>query len=136
MVADNGQNGPAVVFVDDEEEILDILKDIFRNAPYRVECFARGEDVLQYATREPILAIICDLYLGDISGLEVLRKFQQEHPDTYRVLMTGYLDEDQEKKARDEGVFHRLIPKPWDIFGLRKQVDEIVMSHTRDLEAM
>ncbi len=136
MQSVNDKEGPAVIFVDDEPEILDILKDIFQDAPYRVECYARGRDVLRRTDQSPVLAIICDLYLGDLSGLEVLRHFQETHPQTHRVLMTGYLDEEQEDRARKSQVFHQLIPKPWDIYGLRKQVDRIVMSHSQDLEAL
>ncbi len=125
---------PVVVFVDDEEEILEILRDIFSEAPYRVHCFARGKDAMRYAEDQEVLAVVCDLYLKDVSGAEVLKHYQRVSPDTYRVLMTGYFDEEQEEQAKREELFHQLIPKPWDIYGLRKEIDRIVTERSRRAE--
>ena len=115
-----------VLFVDDEPEILEIVEDVFKDSPIKVICAESGKTALDYSKKHKIKLIVCDLILNDISGLEVLTHFKDNHPNTYRILTTGYLDEKQENYCREIGVFHKMIPKPWDIYKIRDQITKAV----------
>ncbi len=115
-----------VLFVDDELEILEIVEDVFKDSPIKVICAESGKTALDYSKKYKINLIVCDLILNDISGLEVLTHFKDNYPDTYRILTTGYLDEKQENYSRKIGVFHEIIPKPWDIYKIRAQITKAV----------
>ena len=115
-----------VLFVDDEHEILEIVKDIFRNNSFKVICTDSGQGALNYSKKHDIKLIVCDLILNGISGLDVLTYYKQNCPNTYRILTTGYLDEQKESYCKKAGIFQKLIPKPWDIHNMRNQIGTIV----------
>jgi len=115
-----------VLFVDDEPEILEIIEDVFKDNPIKVICALSGKTALDYSKKHKINLIVCDLILNDISGLEVLKHFKENHPNTFRILTTGYLDEKQENYCKKIGVFHKFIPKPWDIYEIRDQITKAV----------
>ena len=115
-----------VLFVDDEIEILEIIEDVLKDSPFNVICAESGKTALDYSKKHKINLIVCDLILNDISGLEVLTHFKENHPNTYRILTTGYLDEKQENYCREIGVFQKIIQKPWDIYEIRDQITKAV----------
>ncbi|MEE9169316.1 MAG: response regulator [bacterium] len=117
---------PVVLFVEDEPEILGIVGDIFRSSRMKVICTQSGKQALQLADQQDLAVVVCDLILKDISGLEVLSHFKKNHPQTYRILTTGFLDAKQEKKCMELGIFQTLIPKPWDIFKFREKMDAVI----------
>jgi len=117
---------PVVLFVDDEPEILEILQDIFIRSKIEVQCFASGKAAIQACNKKAIDIIVCDLMLNDISGLEVLAFFKQTSPKTYRILMTGYLDDEKERNAKKQGLMQDTIPKPWDIFQVQQKIESLL----------
>lgn len=127
-MAEVKEKTPVVVFVDDEKEILEILVDLFRDSPFRVICVPTGREAVDLITQYNVRMIVCDLLLKDMSGLEVLKHYRDMLPDCRRVLMTGYLDEAQEEQARREQLFETIIPKPWDIYSLRKQIHDLMLN--------
>lgn len=115
-----------VLFVDDELEILEIVEDIFRNSAFKVICTDSGTSALDYSKKQRINLVVCDLILNDISGLEVLEHYKKHYPETFRILTTGYLDEKKESYYKEQGIFQKILPKPWDIHKIRDQIGLIV----------
>ena len=73
-----------ILVVDDEEDILELLRFNLDKEGYQVACSATGEDALAKARRESFDLIILDLMLPGIDGLEVTRKLKDE-ADTRRL---------------------------------------------------
>ncbi|BBO87922.1 DNA-binding response regulator [Desulfosarcina ovata subsp. ovata] len=66
-----------ILVVDDEEDILELVRYNLAREGYTVVCAASGEEALQAAEAEPLDLIILDLMLPGIDGLEVARRFRQ-----------------------------------------------------------
>ena len=64
-----------ILVVDDEEDILELLKYILLNEGYRVECVTSGEECLLKAAESPDL-ILLDLMLPGLDGLDVCRELK------------------------------------------------------------
>lgn len=116
---------PVILFVDDEIEILEIIQDIFKSREFEVVCTHSGDNAIRLCDDGGADVIVCDLILKDSSGMEVLSYWKKNCPGAYRILTTGYLDQLAEKKCREEEIFQKMIPKPWDIFQLREEIEHL-----------
>jgi DNA-binding NtrC family response regulator len=115
-----------LLFVDDEEEILDILVDYFSDEDYRLHTAKRVSDAMNIMDQYPVDFVLSDLKLPDASGMELLDNVRMKNPDAVRVLTSGYLDVKfgQVSKNVDDGTIY--LSKPWDLSMIRKLVDQNV----------
>ncbi len=67
-----------ILVVDDEEDILELVRHHLNREGYEVRCAASGEQALQSATAESVDLIILDLMLPGIDGLEVARRLKND----------------------------------------------------------
>jgi two-component system alkaline phosphatase synthesis response regulator PhoP len=67
-----------VLVVDDEEDLLELVRYNLAKDGYQVECVASGELALKSARRQPPDLIVLDLMLPAVDGLEVCRRLKSE----------------------------------------------------------
>jgi two-component system sensor histidine kinase ChiS len=67
-------NAPAVLLVDDEPPILDVLGRVLRAYGYAVRTASCGKDALYALTEEVPDVVLLDINLPDLTGWEVLRR--------------------------------------------------------------
>ena len=72
------QSPPRVLVVDDEEDLLELVRYNLTKEGYQVECVASGELALKAARRQPPDLIVLDLMLPAVDGLEVCRRLKAE----------------------------------------------------------
>ncbi|HDI51992.1 MAG TPA: response regulator [Bacteroidetes bacterium] len=113
-----------ILFVDDETEILEILADLFADSTVEVETAKTGRQALQKCQEHKIDAILCDLKLPDMSGLEVLKIVRTRWPKVKRFLTTGYFDPLQSDCLQQNRLIDKFFPKPWDVLELRQYVEK------------
>ena len=68
---------PLIAALDDEADILELLKINLQKAGYRFEGFQEAEDLFRYLARERPSLILLDLMLPDTDGLEVCRQIRR-----------------------------------------------------------
>ena len=73
-----------ILVVDDEEDILELVRYNLAREGYRVVCAASGEQALNKAGSEPFDLIVLDLMLPGIDGLEVAKKLKSK-PETRHI---------------------------------------------------
>lgn len=69
--------GERLLVVDDEEDILELVRYTLVREGYQVKCATTGEEALDRACSEPVDLVVLDLMLPGIDGLEVARKLKQ-----------------------------------------------------------
>ena len=114
----------SILFVDDEEEILEVLVDLFSDDGYDLHTATKAEDALRIVDRQPVDFILADLKLPDSSGSELLDSVRCMAPDAIRVLTSGYLDLPFGHVSEDEADGTLFLSKPWDLVGLKRLVSE------------
>lgn len=67
-----------ILVVDDEEDILELIRYNLAKDGFRVECVSSGEDGLRTARNEKPDLIVLDLMLPGVDGLEVCRQLKQD----------------------------------------------------------
>ncbi len=65
-----------ILVVDDEEDILELVRYNLAREGYAVDCAATGEEALKLAAAEPFHLIVLDLMLPGMDGLEVTRRLK------------------------------------------------------------
>jgi response regulator RpfG family c-di-GMP phosphodiesterase len=112
-----------VLFVDDEERVLNALRALFR-PEYQVFTAESGALALDIVKREAIQVVVSDQRMPQMTGVELLRQVKKEAPQTVRILLTGYSDLAALVGSVNEGEIFRFAKKPWDNDEIRATLAE------------
>jgi len=113
---------PTLLLVDDEENILNALTRMLRRDGYRILTATKAEDALDILGRNEVQVVISDQRMPGISGTELLSQVKEMHPETVRMVLSGYTDLSAVTSAINEGAIYKFLTKPWDDEELRLQV--------------
>ena len=102
-----------ILFVDDEERILNALKSIFRGK-YHVFTATSGDQAFEFLKRFRVHLVVSDQRMPGMLGVELLRRAKELSPTTVRILLTGYSDLASIVGSINEGEVYRFINKPWN----------------------
>ena len=98
-----------VLFVDDEPQVLDSLRDALR--PRRHEwsmSFAdSGEDALGRLDQEAYDVIVSDMRMNGMDGAALLGEIERSHPAAVRIVLSGSAERDVVVRAA--AVAHRFL---------------------------
>jgi len=102
-----------VMVVDDEDEIRNILTHILEKEGIRVITAPDGIQALHKICLEPMDAVLLDIHMPGLNGMEVLKKIKEIDEDLPVVLITAFADFHQAVEAIKEGAYDYLA-KPFD----------------------
>ena len=69
---------PRIVIIEDEKDIVELLRYNFRKEGFEVESFTRGGDGLEYLRRHSASLVILDILLPDLDGLEICKRMRAD----------------------------------------------------------
>ena len=104
----------AILLIDDEKSIRNVLKDILQHEGYRIEEAADGEQGLQKLAAQPFDLVLCDIKMPKMDGLEVLQQIMQLQPDVPVIMISGHGTIETAVDAVKKGAFD-FIAKPPDL---------------------
>jgi two-component system, OmpR family, KDP operon response regulator KdpE len=104
-------DGPRVLVVDDEPQIVRGLRVVLRNAGFRVDSAATKEEALDALSHRPPDAVLLDLVLPDGSGVDVCRQVR-EWSHVPIVVVSAVGDEREKVRALDAGA-DDYVTKPF-----------------------
>jgi len=107
---------PAILLVDDDPEILHLLRLIIKNLAtgYTIRTSTQGDMALEQAMQQPTPLIITDYNLPGMNGLQLAAALKARAPATRVVLISANISPDLERRARDRDVDY-LVPKPFNV---------------------
>lgn len=101
-----------VLVVDDEDSIRSLLRLMLTQAGYDVEEAddgGRAVEVLNSGDNPLMLdAIICDIRMPRINGVEAITYFRAQYPSLPVIVLTGYHDEPLASSLRRQGIVEFL----------------------------
>jgi two-component system KDP operon response regulator KdpE len=103
-------NGPRVLVVDDEQQILRALRTSLRGAGYEVDTADTAESALTAAAMRPPDAVILDLVLPDGTGIDVCRELRRW--SSAPVILLSAVGEEREKVAALDAGADDYVTKP------------------------
>jgi two-component system, NtrC family, nitrogen regulation response regulator GlnG len=105
---------PRIWVIDDDRSIRWVLERALRKAEMHVTSFSNGVGVMEALEREQPDAILSDIRMPGIDGLDLLRQITARYPGLPVIIMTAHSDLDSAVSAFHGGAFEYL-PKPFDI---------------------
>jgi serine/threonine-protein kinase len=120
-----GARKPRVLFVDDEERVVNALRAIFRDT-YEVETATSGEAALEMMRAGKFHVVVSDQRMPGMLGVDFLREAKAVSPDAVRILLTGYSDLAAIVGSVNDGEVYRFVSKPWNQDDLQATVGEAV----------
>jgi response regulator RpfG family c-di-GMP phosphodiesterase len=109
----------AVLFVDDEVNILRALQRLLRTEGIEVRTATRVAEALEILATQPIQVVVSDQRMPDGNGVDLLATVRERHPEIVRLLLTGFTEIGVAVDAINRGQVYRLITKPWNDDELR-----------------
>jgi len=103
-----------LLFVDDETNILNSMRRLFRPHGYRIFVAESGAKGLEIIARENVDLVISDMRMPEMDGARFLAQVKLRSPGTVRILLTGYADMESTIAAINQGEIYRYITKPWE----------------------
>lgn len=121
---------PLLVLVDDENDILELYESLFSDK-YEVKTYNNPMlflDALRTRQLTGIDALISDLKMPQMTGIDMLKQVQNEGYFFPAILLSGNLDKDSAVKAVDTGVM-KLLEKPAKLDEIMKTLDVVMAEH-------
>ncbi len=109
-----GDGTKAVWIVDDDRSIRWVLEKALAREGIPYKTFATAYEVLQALTVSEPQVLVSDIRMPGESGLALLDKMKERHPQIPVIIMTAYSDLDSAVAAFQGGAFEYL-PKPFDV---------------------
>lgn len=115
-----------VMVVDDNDEILDLFKDLFEELKYPVLLARDGCEALRLFKNERPDVVFLDIKMPGPDGIETLKKLKQldNGHNTTVVMITGYGDIETARQSMRLGA-HEYLTKPIDLNAIKSICEEI-----------
>jgi len=103
----------AVLFVDDEKNILNALRRLFRRSAFEALFSETAEEACKILRERPVDVIVSDYRMPGMNGVEFLAQAREEYPHTIGILLTGYAELPVVMGAVNKGQVYKFVAKPW-----------------------
>jgi len=113
-----------VLFVDDDNFTLQVLRDLFAGAAFRMLTAENALAALQIMRYQEIAVVVSDNIMPTMNGLDFLSSLKKFSPDTVKILMSAYADLASALAAINNSEVYRYILKPWQEDDLKATVDD------------
>jgi two-component system nitrogen regulation response regulator GlnG len=100
--------------IDDDRSIRWVLEKALKQDGKTVKTFENADGVLERLESEVPAAIITDIRMPGVDGLELLKQVGERNPNLPVIIMTAHSDLDSAVSAYQGGAFEYL-PKPFDV---------------------
>lgn len=111
---DNFTPNKRILYVDDEVNLLSSFRSLMRKEDF--ETFLLQDSTLIEEMLEksgPFAVVLSDQRMPGLTGTELLETVANTHPETLKILVTGYSDYDEMIRAINNGGISHYIAKPW-----------------------
>ena len=115
-----------LLIVDDDRVTIDLLSEVLSREGYEVSTALSGEEAIAQGTDNLFDIVITDVRMGEKDGMEVLRFFKKNAPETTVIMITAFGSIETAIEAIREGAYD-YISKPF-------KLDEIKLTLHRALE--
>ncbi len=104
---------PHILVVDDELSMRELLEVMLTKEGYKVSIAENGHKAISMIEKEDFDLLLCDIRLGDISGIEVLKTSKKRNQNTVVIMISAYATTEIAVEAMNEGAYD-YVPKPFN----------------------
>ena len=126
----------SILVVDDEPDVAELFRQRFRGetrqGKYVLHYAASGAEALDRLAGEiepPLVAVLSDINMPGMDGLQLLGEIKQRFPDLPVMMVTAYGDDERRRRAAEYGAAD-FLAKPVDFEHLKAQLRQLPSSPT------
>jgi len=105
---------PRILVIDDERSIRNTLKDVLEYEKYEVDLAEDGTAGIELFSQQQYDAVLCDIKMAKMDGIEVLQKLQDISTDVPVIMISGHGNIDTAVDSIRKGAFD-FLEKPLDL---------------------
>lgn len=113
----------SVLVVDDEEQFLKAFSQRLQGRGMKVDTATSGEEAVKRVKGKEFDAVILDLVMPGMGGIETLKRIKSENPDLQIIMLTGHGTVEKSVEAMKLGVVD-FIEKPADMGKILDKIAE------------
>lgn len=102
-------NSPTILVVDDEPTMCNLLREALTKKKYRVTIADNGNEALTHLKKKNFDLVITDLFLPDVSGMEILKTVKKIDPDLGVIMITAHGSVQSAVEAMRVGAYDYLL---------------------------
>lgn len=110
-----------ILLIDDEEDFLAVMSDRMKARNMQVSTASSAKEGLEKAASGNYDAVILDVMMPEMSGIDALKILKEKNPDLEVILLTGHATIKQGIEAMKLGALD-LLEKPADINALTEKI--------------
>ncbi len=122
----------SILVVDDEADMVELFRRRFRREIRKGDCVMHfalsGEEALKILDQEiepELMLILSDINMPGMSGLDLLERTRESHPDLPVIMITAYGDQKRRDRAYEIGATD-FLAKPIDFDDLKLKISALV----------
>ncbi|MBF0203080.1 MAG: sigma-54-dependent Fis family transcriptional regulator [Desulfamplus sp.] len=112
---------PKILVVDDELSMREFLEVLLTQTGYGVSLAKNGKQAIRMIEEKNFDLLLCDIRLGDLTGLDILRAAKKKNPETIVIMISAYATTEVAVEAMNEGAYD-FVPKPFDNNELKQAI--------------
>ncbi|MFO7886122.1 MAG: sigma-54 dependent transcriptional regulator [Desulfobacteraceae bacterium] len=120
-----------ILVVDDELSMREFLELMLVREGYAVSCAHNGKKAVKLISEKAFDLVLCDVRLGDMTGIDVLKEAKKHNPDMVAIMISAYSTTEIAVEAMNYGAFD-FVPKPFDNQELKQAIKNALASKTPD----
>lgn len=110
-----------ILLIDDEQDFLTVMSERMEARNMQVSTAASAKEGLEKVAAGNFDAVILDLMMPEIDGIETLKILKEKNPDLAVILLTGHATIKQGIEAMKLGALD-LLEKPADLNALTEKI--------------
>ena len=111
-----------ILVVDDDRTMVKTLCDVLKLHGWDAEGVYSGEEAIESVREKTFAAVLMDIKMPGMDGVQALKIMRQLRPDLRVLLMTAHATRDLIVEAEREGAI-RILPKPMGLQGLLQSLE-------------
>ncbi len=119
------ENQGAILIVDDDAEMRELVRDVLAERGHQVTTAGGGKEALQRLAEGDYAAVLTDLRMKEMQGIELLGEIRRLYPDTGVILMTAFGSVETAVEAMKHGASDYLV-KPVKTDELVRVVERVL----------
>ena len=114
-----------VLLVDDEPEILEVLRVVLTAGGHEAIVASGGEEALALLDEQAFDLLITDVRMKPVDGFELVERVRKAHPDMPFMMVTAFYANEARRKAEELGAV-AYLKKPFDVDELLRLANSVL----------
>ena len=124
-----------ILVVDDEPSIREFLQIMLEREGYEVSCADNGKKAISLFEQKRYDAVIADIRMPQVNGLEVLTKIKERSPETKVIMITAHASFESAVESMKVGAYD-YITKPFNIDEVKSTIRKALEKNGKPQKAI